>query len=61
MKRKRFSSSKNVISFQLLCVEPGARVSSLSELKTVPVIAKFDIDQVLEKKIKPSFIPPVRI
>ncbi|KAK6632997.1 hypothetical protein RUM43_012740 [Polyplax serrata] len=42
---------------KLLCVEPGARISSLSELKTVLAISKFDVSQVLEKKVKPSFTP----
>ncbi|EEB16680.1 RAC protein kinase DRAC-PK85, putative [Pediculus humanus corporis] len=43
---------------KLLCVEPGGRISSLSELKTVPAISKYDINLVMDKKIKPSFTPP---
>lgn len=45
---------------QLLCVEPGARVSSLEELRQVPCLRKADFDQILEKQIAPDFTPPVR-
>lgn len=44
---------------QLLCSRPGARISSLSELKKVPIMADVDFDAVLHKKIKPTFTPPV--
>ncbi|KAJ1525064.1 hypothetical protein ONE63_009909 [Megalurothrips usitatus] len=43
---------------RLLCARPGARISSLSELKKVPLMADVDFDAVLHKKIKPTFTPP---
>lgn len=43
---------------RLLCSRPGARISSLAELKKVPFMANVDFDAVLEKKIKPTFTPP---
>ncbi|XP_034254350.1 serine/threonine-protein kinase 32B [Thrips palmi] len=43
---------------RLLCSRPGARISSLSELKKVPIMADVDFDAVLHKKIKPTFTPP---
>lgn len=46
--------------FQLLCVEPGARVSSLQELRQVPCLRHLDFDAILEKQTKPRFTPPVR-
>ena len=44
---------------QLLCVRPGGRVSSLEELRKVPCLHHINLESVLEKRIKPSFTPPV--
>ncbi|XP_054258397.1 serine/threonine-protein kinase 32B [Macrosteles quadrilineatus] len=43
---------------KLLCVEPGARVSSLEELRQIACIRRADFEQVLEKQTKPAFQPP---
>ncbi|XP_076636019.1 serine/threonine-protein kinase 32A [Colletes latitarsis] len=43
---------------RLLTVAPGARVSTLKELKQVNVIRDLDFDKVLNKQIKPAFTPP---
>ncbi|XP_012287724.1 serine/threonine-protein kinase 32B [Orussus abietinus] len=43
---------------RLLTLAPGARVSTLKELKQVGVMANLDFDKVLEKGIKPPFTPP---
>ncbi|XP_067011228.2 serine/threonine-protein kinase 32B [Anabrus simplex] len=43
---------------RLLCTRPGARISTLEELKKVPGYNSMDMDAVLQKKIKPSFSPP---
>lgn len=43
----------------MLCARPGARISSLAELKKVPLMADVDFDAVLQKKVKPPFTPPV--
>ncbi|KAL1138186.1 hypothetical protein AAG570_009878, partial [Ranatra chinensis] len=43
---------------RLLCVAPGARLSSLDELKKVPYFKSVDFDAIFEKQIKPPFTPP---
>lgn len=43
---------------RLLCIEPGARVSSLQELRQVPCLRHLDFDAILEKQTKPRFTPP---
>lgn len=37
---------------------PGARISTLKELKQVNAMRELDFDKVLNKQIKPSFTPP---
>ncbi|GLH04058.1 Serine/threonine-protein kinase N [Gryllus bimaculatus] len=48
---------KDLIS-KLLCNQPGARISSFDELKKVHCLNSVDFDAVLQKKGKPTFIPP---
>ncbi|KAL0276731.1 UNVERIFIED_CONTAM: hypothetical protein PYX00_004241 [Menopon gallinae] len=55
---RHWSSAMVDLLSRLICVEPGARISTLSELKTVPAVTKLDITQVLNKTVKPSFAPP---
>ncbi|XP_076178835.1 serine/threonine-protein kinase 32A isoform X3 [Ptiloglossa arizonensis] len=43
---------------RLLTVAPGARVSTLKELKQASVMRDLDFDKVLNKQIKPAFAPP---
>ncbi|CAL7946276.1 unnamed protein product [Xylocopa violacea] len=43
---------------RLLTVMPGARVSTLEELKRVTAMRGLDFDKVLNKQIKPRFTPP---
>ncbi|XP_076750820.1 serine/threonine-protein kinase 32B isoform X4 [Xylocopa sonorina] len=43
---------------RLLTVTPGARVSTLEELKRVTAMRGLDFDKVLNKQIKPPFTPP---
>ncbi|KAI4479718.1 hypothetical protein M0804_010768 [Polistes exclamans] len=43
---------------RLLTLAPGARVSTLRELKQIEVIRSLDFDKVLNKQIKPPFAPP---
>ncbi|CAK9806023.1 Serine/threonine-protein kinase 32B [Anthophora quadrimaculata] len=43
---------------RLLTVAPGARTSTLKELKQVTVMRDLDFDKVLNKQIKPQFTPP---
>ncbi|CAK9800040.1 Serine/threonine-protein kinase 32B [Anthophora plagiata] len=43
---------------RLLTVAPGARISTLKELKQVTVMKDLDFDKVLNKQIKPQFTPP---
>uniref|UniRef100_A0A1A9ZY29 Protein kinase domain-containing protein n=1 Tax=Glossina pallidipes TaxID=7398 RepID=A0A1A9ZY29_GLOPL len=42
----------------LLCVHPGARMSSQHELQQTPLLRHIDFSKVLKKQIKPSFKPP---
>lgn len=42
----------------MLTLAPGARVSTLKELKQIPVIRSLDFDKVSKKEIKPPFAPP---
>lgn len=37
---------------------PGARISTLKELKQVNAMRELDFDKVLNKQIKPPFTPP---
>nr|KAF7401918.1 hypothetical protein H0235_015254 [Vespula pensylvanica] len=43
---------------RLLTLAPGARVSTLKELKQIAVIRNLDFDKILNKQIKPPFAPP---
>ncbi|KAK2587148.1 hypothetical protein KPH14_002906 [Odynerus spinipes] len=43
---------------RLLTLPPGARVSTLKELKQITVMRSLDFDKVLNKQIKPPFAPP---
>lgn len=43
---------------RLLTLAPGARISTLKELKQVNAMKELDFDKVLNKQIKPSFTPP---
>uniref|UniRef100_A0A1B0B7G1 Protein kinase domain-containing protein n=1 Tax=Glossina palpalis gambiensis TaxID=67801 RepID=A0A1B0B7G1_9MUSC len=43
---------------KLLCVHPGARMSSQHELQQTPLLRHIDFSKVLTKQIKPSFKPP---
>ncbi|XP_032593616.1 serine/threonine-protein kinase 32A isoform X2 [Drosophila grimshawi] len=43
---------------KLLCVHPGARISTQHELHQTPLLRPRDFQQVLDKKIKPTFKPP---
>ncbi|XP_046835113.1 serine/threonine-protein kinase 32A isoform X1 [Vespa crabro] len=43
---------------RLLTLAPGARVSTLKELKQIAVIRSLDFDKILNKQIKPPFAPP---
>ncbi|KRF78732.1 serine/threonine-protein kinase 32A isoform X1 [Drosophila virilis] len=43
---------------KLLCVHPGARISSQQELHQTPLLRPTDFQLVLEKSIKPAFKPP---
>lgn len=43
---------------RLLTLAPGARVSTLKELKYITIMSELDFDMVLSKKIKPAFTPP---
>ena len=45
--------------FQLLCVRTGGRINSVEELKKVQCLQHINLESVLEKRIKPSFTPPV--
>ncbi|XP_017774375.1 PREDICTED: serine/threonine-protein kinase 32B-like [Nicrophorus vespilloides] len=43
---------------RLLCLSPGARVSSIQELKQIRCLQKFDSDLVFQRKYQPYFMPP---
>ncbi|XP_023179966.1 serine/threonine-protein kinase 32A isoform X1 [Drosophila hydei] len=43
---------------KLLCVHPGARISTQQELHQTPLLRPWDFQQVLQKSIKPAFKPP---
>ncbi|XP_054005510.1 serine/threonine-protein kinase 32A [Hylaeus anthracinus] len=43
---------------RLLTVAPGARISTLKELKQISLMKDLDFDKVLNKQIKPAFTPP---
>ncbi|XP_025153404.1 serine/threonine-protein kinase 32B isoform X2 [Harpegnathos saltator] len=57
-KPTHWSSSIRDLLDRLLTLAPGARVSSLKELKRANVMKELDFDKVLNKQIKPRFIPP---
>lgn len=46
------------IVLQLLCVHPGARISSQQEIQQTPLLRHMDFKSILEKKTKPPFKPP---
>ncbi|KAF6209195.1 hypothetical protein GE061_014940, partial [Apolygus lucorum] len=54
----RWSSNIVTLFSKLLCLAPGARLSSVSELKQVPGFKKLNFDCILEKQLKPAFTPP---
>lgn len=43
---------------RLLTLAPSARMSTLKDLKRAKVMRELDFDKVLNKQIKPRFIPP---
>lgn len=43
---------------RLLIQAPGARISTLKELKQVRIMNEVDLDKVLAKQTKPPFTPP---
>nr|XP_036212816.1 serine/threonine-protein kinase 32A isoform X2 [Bactrocera oleae] len=43
---------------KLLCVHPGARISSQQEIQQTPLLRHMDFKSILEKKTKPPFKPP---
>ncbi|XP_054082180.1 serine/threonine-protein kinase 32A [Zeugodacus cucurbitae] len=43
---------------KLLCVHPGARISSQQEIQQTPLLRHMDFKSILEKKTKPTFKPP---
>ncbi|XP_049862564.1 serine/threonine-protein kinase 32B isoform X2 [Schistocerca gregaria] len=43
---------------ELLSVRPGARISSMEELRKLPCYARTDFSAVLRKEVKPDFVPP---
>ncbi|XP_030369814.1 serine/threonine-protein kinase 32A-like [Scaptodrosophila lebanonensis] len=43
---------------KLLCVHPGARISTQQELQQTPLLRHTDFQHVLDKKTKPTFKPP---
>ncbi|KAG7201274.1 hypothetical protein KM043_004052 [Ampulex compressa] len=53
-----WSTSVRELLDRLLTLAPGARVSTLKELKQVTVMRNLDFDKVLNKQIKPRFVPP---
>ncbi|XP_032680168.1 serine/threonine-protein kinase 32A isoform X2 [Odontomachus brunneus] len=57
-KPSHWSSSMRHLLDRLLTLAPGARVSSLKELKRASAMKALDFDKVLNKQIKPRFIPP---
>lgn len=50
-------SIRNLLD-RLLTLAPSGRVSSLKELKHTSVMKKLNFDDVLNKRIKPPFVPP---
>ncbi|XP_024941694.1 serine/threonine-protein kinase 32A isoform X2 [Cephus cinctus] len=53
-----WSPSIRELMDKLLTQAPGARVSTLKELKQITVMSDLDFDKVLRKQIKPIFTPP---
>ncbi|CAD1474967.1 unnamed protein product, partial [Heterotrigona itama] len=53
-----WSSTISELLDRLLTVPPGARISTLKELKQVSAMRELDFDKVLNKQIKPPFTPP---
>ena len=43
---------------RLLTFAPGARISTLKELKYITIMSEMDFDMVLNKRVKPPFTPP---
>lgn len=55
---EQWSSLIRELLDRLLTLAPGARVSTLKELKYITIMSELDFDMVLSKKIKPAFTPP---
>ncbi|XP_047113145.1 serine/threonine-protein kinase 32A [Schistocerca piceifrons] len=53
-----WSPSTRELVAALLSVRPGARVSSMEELRKLPCYARTDFAAVLRKEVKPDFVPP---
>lgn len=53
-----WSASIRDLLDRLLTLAPSSRVSSLKELKQARAMKELDLDKVLNKQIKPPFIPP---
>ena len=51
----------NIFLLQLLCVDPKIRISSLKDLREKPLMSDVDFDSVLQRNVKPSFIPAVSV
>ena len=49
------------ITLQLLTVSPASRISSFESLQRIPYAATYSSEEILHKKIKPLFTPPVSI
>ncbi|XP_073971338.1 serine/threonine-protein kinase 32B isoform X2 [Rhodnius prolixus] len=54
----KWSTSVVDLLTKLLCVAPGARMSTLEELKQVRCLKKLNFASIMEKQIKPTFQPP---
>ncbi|XP_051157596.1 serine/threonine-protein kinase 32A [Leptopilina boulardi] len=55
---EQWSSLIRELLDRLLTLAPGARVSTLKELKYITIMSELDFDMVLSKKMKPAFTPP---
>lgn len=55
---RHWNSSLIDLIRKLLCVHPGARISSQQELQQTPLLRHIDFKKILEKKAKPPFKPP---
>lgn len=48
-----------ILYFQLLCINPEERITTVKKLKSVPCISRYNFGMILEKQIRPPFTPPV--